>query len=476
MANRLIRVKDIASIARTTVAAEDALLATLDTAAAIANATAVAEEVMLASPETNITINNDEQGNRMSDTGNVAWGKLAVNKEPGVIDEDTDSNDIPELVQAPLADTLSPRTAAMVLEATGPGDGQILLDNAKDLATTLHFLHQRLRANLTRADEAETRAFAAENRIEELEANKENKPPQGRRRRRSNSSSSNNSDSTTVLVCPKGFEENHGQVTGFYIPDDDGTQIEPKFIQFVQGVGTPHAEGTQGRGFPVYRTNLFTPADYTEPNQPLKQMPIWFTAALSHHNHMYNTVLLASLEHNNWGISVDIIHYRNCEDQIGIWEARCRGSHPTSGARPRRAHSSVLPSRGRACPPSLHTPGPRTPWQRFPVRRQPQHGLPPRSVGTPWAQPGGMSEVADDLRPRRGMVKPAGISGFGPGTVRGYDEPARRTGRGLPSPDPYFTFTQRSYSACGLLMLLKASYPLIGHRRLLRIKVQLFDF
>jgi hypothetical protein len=55
---------------------------------------------------------------------------------------------------------------------------------------------------------------------------------------------------------------------------------------------------------------------------PLEQMPIWFTAALSRHNHMYNTVLLASLEHNNWGISADIIRYRNCEEQIRIWEAR----------------------------------------------------------------------------------------------------------------------------------------------------------
>jgi hypothetical protein len=251
----------------------------------------------------------------------LPWGKPAVDKEPGVIDEDTDSDDIPELVQAPLADTLSPRTAAMVLEAAGPGDGQILLDNAKDLAATLRFLHQRLRANLTRADEAETRAFAAERRVEELEANKENEPPRGRRRRRS-SSSSIDSDDTAVLVCPEGFEENHGQAAGFYIPDDDGTQIEPKFIRFVQGVGTPHAEGTQGRGFPVYRTNLFAPADYTDTDLPLEQMPIWFTAALSRHNHMYNTVLLASLEHNNWGISADIIRYRNCEEQIGIWEAR----------------------------------------------------------------------------------------------------------------------------------------------------------
>jgi hypothetical protein len=44
-------------------------------------------------------------------------------------------------------------------------------------------------------------------------------------------------------------------------------------------------------------------------------------------------------------------------------------------------------------------------------------------------------------------VKPAGISGFGPGTIRGYDEPDRWTGRVLPSPDPY-TFS--SYSARGV--------------------------
>jgi hypothetical protein len=324
MANRLIRVEDIASIARATVAAEDALLASLERAAATAHATVAAEDVMLTSPETNITIDNDEQGNRIPDAGNVALGEATVDKEPGVIDEDTDSDDISELVQAPLADTLSPHTAAMVLEAAGPGDGQILLDNAKDLAATLHFLHQRLRANLTQADDAKRRAFEAENRLEELEKNKENEPPRGHQCRRNSSSSSNDSDNTTILVCPEGFEENRGQTTGFYIPDEDGTQIEPKFIQFVQGAGTPHAEGTQGWGFPIYRTNLFAPADYTDADLPLEQMPIWFTAALSRHNHMYNTVLLASLEHNNWGISADIIHYRNCEDQIGIWEARIK--------------------------------------------------------------------------------------------------------------------------------------------------------
>jgi hypothetical protein len=37
---------------------------------------------------------------------------------------------------------------------------------------------------------------------------------------------------------------------------------------------------------------------------------------------MYNVVLRAALEHNNWGICADLIRYRQAEDQIGIWEAR----------------------------------------------------------------------------------------------------------------------------------------------------------
>ena len=44
-------------------------------------------------------------------------------------------------------------------------------------------------------------------------------------------------------------------------------------------------------------------------------------AVLSRHNNMYNVILRAALEHNNWGICADIICYRLCEDQIGIWEA-----------------------------------------------------------------------------------------------------------------------------------------------------------
>jgi hypothetical protein len=146
-------------------------------------------------------------------------------------------------------------------------------------------------------------------------------------------------------VCPVGFEENTGQATGFYIPDDDGNQVEPKFIRFVQGAN-PHAEGTQGQGFPLFIHHLYAPADYEETDLPLAQMPIWFTAALSRHNNMYNVVLWVALEHNNWGICADLIRYRQAEDQIGIWEAGLK--KPTkSRAKLRRTGARPVPPGGR---------------------------------------------------------------------------------------------------------------------------------
>jgi hypothetical protein len=42
------------------------------------------ESIAASSPDTNITVNNDEQGNCIPDTGNVAPGEATVNKELGI--------------------------------------------------------------------------------------------------------------------------------------------------------------------------------------------------------------------------------------------------------------------------------------------------------------------------------------------------------------------------------------------------------
>jgi hypothetical protein len=130
MANRLIRIKDVATIASTSQSTVNQPL--LDAANAFAQLTANFEKVV----------------------------------EVPLANED-DDDDIPELVPAPLS-TLSPRTTAMVLEAAGPSDGAILLNNAKDLAATIRALKERLDQALDRAHSAEDRAQDCEDRANEV--------------------------------------------------------------------------------------------------------------------------------------------------------------------------------------------------------------------------------------------------------------------------------------------------------------------
>jgi hypothetical protein len=275
MANRLIRIEDVASIASTT---------------------------------------GDQLTERAPSPMETEPDITDPHRTPLPVSQD-DDDEVPGLAPAPGA-PLSPRTAAMVLEAAGKTDGDMLVKNAKDFAATIRQLKKRM-------DETQDRALEAESRLEELLSNKENEPPACKHtdRHQRNSSADTYDQPEYEGVCPVGFEENTGQATGFYIPDDDGNQQEPKFVRFVQGAN-PHAEGTRGQGFPIFLHHLYAPADYEETDLPMAQLPIWFTAALSRHSSMYNVVLRAALEHNNWGICADLIRYRQAEDQIGIWEAR----------------------------------------------------------------------------------------------------------------------------------------------------------
>src|ERR1700730_10771601 len=249
MANRLIRIEDMATITTssqlTPVDPEDALTERSDI---------LPNETYEHEAEGNVKERGDDESNETYDTSGHA------------------------LPPAP-GSGLSPRSAAMVLEIAGPGDGKILLDNAKDLAATIRLLkdcfdiaHECAQDAEAQAQDCENRANEAEDRLEELERNKENEPPRGRRRGRSTSSSADSTPPEYTATCPQGFEENTGQARGFYIPDDNRVKIEPRYIRFIQGPN-PHAEGTQGSGFPVYLFQLTSVADYNDTHLPLSQLP-----------------------------------------------------------------------------------------------------------------------------------------------------------------------------------------------------------
>jgi hypothetical protein len=189
MANRLIRIEDVASIASTT---------------------------------------DDQVTERAPSPMETEPDITDPHRTPLPVSQD-DDDEVPGLAPAPGA-PLSPRTAAMVLEAAGKTDGDMLVKNAKDFAATIRQLKKRM-------DETQDRALEAENRLEELLSNKENEPPacnHSSHRDRSNSTATYDQPEYEG-VCPVGFEENTGQAAGFYIPDDDGNQQEPKFVRFIPG-------------------------------------------------------------------------------------------------------------------------------------------------------------------------------------------------------------------------------------------------
>jgi hypothetical protein len=213
---------------------------------------------------------------------------------------------------------------------------------------------------------------------------------------------------------PHWFEDNHRQAQGFYIPDDNRHQVEPKFIRFVQGAN-PHAEGTQGQGFPLFIHHLYAPTDYEDTDLPWARCP---SGSLPPYPTTTTCTTSSSMQ---------------------PWNTTTGGSALTSSA------TTKLKTRSVSGKPELKKPHsgwsahkrntfthnttwkPLTPTNTLPI----WSALTAPKIGSMmttqvWSFPsnswhneeGGMSEVADNLRTRRGMVKPAATSGSGLSSVR----------------------------------------------------------
>jgi hypothetical protein len=173
----------------------------------------------------------------------------------------------------------------MVLEAAGKTDGDMLVKNAKDFAATIRQLKKWL-------DETQDHALQAEDRLEELECNKENEPPVCSH---PNHCQRSNSTSTYDLpeyagVCPTGLKTTMARRRDSTFPTTMGTNWSPSSYGSSREL-THMQKGPKDRGShfsSIISTPLLTMKDT---DLPLAQMPIWFTAALSRHNNMYNVVL-----------------------------------------------------------------------------------------------------------------------------------------------------------------------------------------
>ena len=80
--------------------------------------------------------------------------------------------------------------------------------------------------------------------------------------------------------CPDGFEENHGRLPDFTIPDADGIMRQARYIKLGSGP-VPFTLGTLGQdNDPVFQYDLFAAPSYIR-DTPTEPLPMWLIDAIS---------------------------------------------------------------------------------------------------------------------------------------------------------------------------------------------------
>ena len=90
--------------------------------------------------------------------------------------------------------------------------------------------------------------------------------------------------------CPVGFEENHGRLPDFTIPDGDGVMRQARYIKLGNGP-VPFALGTLGQeGDPVFHYDLFAAPSYIR-DTPTEPLPMWLIDAISGKSSSYHQAM-----------------------------------------------------------------------------------------------------------------------------------------------------------------------------------------
>ena len=115
--------------------------------------------------------------------------------------------------------------------------------------------------------------------------------------------------------CPEGFEENHGQLPNFIIPDADGIMHQARYIQ----LGTsaiPFALGTLGQeGDPIFQYELYTAPSYIH-DSPTEPLPMWLIDAISGKVSSYHQALDLARSTDDWGLAAEIARYHEIDTHV----------------------------------------------------------------------------------------------------------------------------------------------------------------
>ena len=115
--------------------------------------------------------------------------------------------------------------------------------------------------------------------------------------------------------CPKGFEENHGRLPDFVIPDADNVMRQAHYIKLGNGP-VPFALGTLGQeGDPVFQYDLYAAPSYIR-DSPTEPLPMWLIDTIGGKSSSYHQAMDLARSTDDWGLAVEVARYHEADTRI----------------------------------------------------------------------------------------------------------------------------------------------------------------
>ena len=115
--------------------------------------------------------------------------------------------------------------------------------------------------------------------------------------------------------CPEGFEENHGHLPNFTIPDADGVMRQARYVKLGNGP-VPCTLSTLGHdGDPIFQFDLFAAPSYIQ-NSPTEPLPMWLIDAISRKSSFYHQAVELACSMDDWQLAAEVACYHELDTRV----------------------------------------------------------------------------------------------------------------------------------------------------------------
>ena len=115
--------------------------------------------------------------------------------------------------------------------------------------------------------------------------------------------------------CPEGFEENHGRLPDFVIPDADNVMRQARYVKLGNGP-VPFALGTLGQeNDPIFHYDLYAAPSYIR-DSPTEPLPMWLINAIGGKSSSYHQAMDLARSTDDWGLAAEVARYHEADTRI----------------------------------------------------------------------------------------------------------------------------------------------------------------